>query len=301
MPVHELGVSPDGTIFFTMKRVAGRDLEAELARLAKTPDPHATARLLRVFLSVCDAMAFAHHRGVIHRDLKPANVMLGEFGEVQLMDWGLSKLIGTDETRAPDSEIRNPAKTMVGDVLGTPHYMPPEQARGQIDSIDQRSDIYSLGAILFQMLALRTPFEGWSAEAVLQAVIEGKFDPPSVAAPGRDIPRELDAVVCKAMAYQQHDRYQSVEALRGEIEAFLAGRTLGAASYTPGQLLVKWAAQPGRRGRAGGCVAGAAGRLAGLDPFRAGGPPPGSRGGEGTGQGTAQRDAGPRESRAGTA
>ncbi|MBI4614652.1 MAG: SUMF1/EgtB/PvdO family nonheme iron enzyme [Planctomycetes bacterium] len=224
---------------------------------------HSLVRLLEGFLKVCDGISFAHARGVIHRDLKPANVMVGEFGEVLVMDWGLAKVFGHSDAAAahvtPDlagAQVARkargskgdrsepleaePLRTQDGSVMGTPAYMPPEQAAGEIERLSERSDVYSLGAILYQMLTLFPPFTGGSAYAILQRVIEGKFVRPSERAPGRPVPRELEAAVLKAMAKDPAKRYASVAGLRADIEAYLAGRTLAAARYKPWQRAAKW-------------------------------------------------------------
>ncbi|MBI4615366.1 MAG: tetratricopeptide repeat protein [Planctomycetes bacterium] len=279
IPVHELGLAADRRVYFTMKRVRGRDLAAILGELrekssgrrerpgsrrrkverADAGEPRGAdslGELLPVFLKVCDAIAFAHSRGVIHRDLKPANVMTGEFGEVLVMDWGLAKIEGHPDTAeaavAPDLASgavagrvldggANPLRTQDGALMGTPAYMPPEQARGEVSRIDRRSDIYSLGAILYEILALEPAFTGKTPWAVIEKVSRGELVPPSRRAPHRAIPRELEAAVMKAMAPEPDDRYQSVALLRRDIEAYLSGHTLAAARYNPWEVLVKWA------------------------------------------------------------
>ncbi len=203
VPVHELSRTSDGQPYFTMKRVAGRDLAAILDEVREGRGP-GLAELIAMFQKVCEAVAFAHARGVIHRDLKPANVMVGAFGEVLVMDWGLARVLGRSEdpgdaTAAPDDEL-GPQATQEGAILGTPAYMAPEQARGEISRVDERADVYALGAILYELVAWVPPYEGQTAWAVIAQVQDGPPPPPSVRAPGRVVPWELEAVVARAMA-----------------------------------------------------------------------------------------------------
>ena len=177
VPVHELGVDEEGRMFFTMRLVKGQTLD-QIIRLARKDEGGWTrVRALNVILRVCEAMAYAHAKGVIHRDLKPANIMVGKYGEVYVMDWGLAKVMGRpdvhDRQLRPDvsilhSEIRtdrvvsdagsSPVMTMEGTIIGTPTYMPPEQAEGRIDALDPRSDIYSVGALLYTLLTGWMPY-----------------------------------------------------------------------------------------------------------------------------------------------
>jgi len=243
IPVHELGVTEDG-LYYTMKRVQGRDLSEILEQ-----ENRSLPVLLGIFTKICNALALAHSESVIHRDLKPANVMVGEFGEVLVVDWGLAKVLGQEDplagavspvlTGSKDSSL----KTMDGSVMGTPQFMPPEQARGEVDRIDARSDIYSLGAVLYQILTGEPPFDGDDPWQIIGQVTEGRLIRPSDRTPERTIPWELEAVVLRAMQPDPEQRYQTVENLRADLERFLEGQTLAAAHYTTWQVLRKWAAR----------------------------------------------------------
>ncbi|MBI4614697.1 MAG: PQQ-binding-like beta-propeller repeat protein [Planctomycetes bacterium] len=244
VPVHELGLAPNGRVYFSMKLVRGRSLAQILAE--GRPGPAELPGLLRTFLRVCEAVSFAHSRGVIHRDLKPANIMVGRFGEVVVMDWGVARVLGCpseaeeEAVRAHPEGDEAPHVTKAGTVLGTLLYMPPEQAAGLLDRIDERSDVYGLGAILYEILALRPAFEGPVAQVRLQ-VLEGLVPRPSDRAPGRAIPAELEAVVTKAMAAKPADRYPTAVALASDVEAWLDVRPLAAMRYSAIARAAKWA------------------------------------------------------------
>jgi serine/threonine protein kinase len=157
VPVHEIGISNDGQPYFTMRLVRGRDFEWVLEQVDSHAEGWTRTRALGVLLRVCETMAFAHDRGVIHRDLKPANVMVGAYGEVYVMDWGLAKVVEREASNgtgpADDGNVAPALVTLQGDVFGTPAYMPPEQARGEVASLDRRSDVYAVGAMLYALLA----------------------------------------------------------------------------------------------------------------------------------------------------
>ena len=227
VPVHELGERPDGTLYFTMKQVYGESLEWVLQRL-EDHDPdylrdYPGTRLMDIFVHICQGTAFAHSRGVIHRDLKPENVMIGAFGEVQIMDWGLLKVMegddGEDAPGAAPADEAAPAATIEGQIAGTPLYMSPEQASGRIDLLDERSDLYALGAILYRILTRRRYVAGPDVATVLEAVREKLPTPPHrIRAGRRRTPRELSAICMKALAKRREDRYQSVQELIEDLE-----------------------------------------------------------------------------------
>ncbi len=228
VPVHDMGTSDDGEIYFVMKKVEGKSLEEELSAL-RHGDPAAARtwtrhRLLSAFIQVCNAVAYAHDRGVLHRDLKPANIMLGRFGEVLLMDWGVARIL--DE--APVEVHRKPldrvtvAATLDGASVGTPGYMSPEQALGGVE-LDARSDVWSLGAILYEMLALRPAYTGDNVYALVFQAASGAPPSPRDAAPGRRIPEEIAAIAVRALQPKAADRYPSADELGAAVEQFLEG------------------------------------------------------------------------------
>ncbi len=230
VPVYDFGIAPDGSMYFTMKRLRGVTFHDVLWMLRNgDPQAHAThsrRKLLSAFTRACLAVAFAHSRGVLHRDLKPSNIMLGDFGEVYVLDWGLAK-IRKQQDHSQEGRIETPSssehRTIVGEVVGTPGYMAPEQALGEVDRLDARTDVYALGAILFEILTLQPLHKEDSAEDVLLSTLYGPETRPSIRTPGRDIPPELDAIVLRATAVKQEDRFANARELCAAVETFLDG------------------------------------------------------------------------------
>ncbi len=235
VPVHEIGTTGEGMPYFTMKLVSGRNLAAVLHKLQEGDKSfsglYTLPRLLDIFLKVCDAMSFAHSKGVVHLDLKPENIQVGDFGEVLVIDWGLAKKLEkikdnttTAGLAAPPPQPEEIEKTLDGVVKGTPEYMAPEQALGQNSMRGPLSDIYSLGAILYAMLTFHAPVRGSSSDEVIRNAAMGKIIPPRRQADGsRPVPAALQFVAYKALERDPSRRYQSVEALRADVEAYLNG------------------------------------------------------------------------------
>ncbi len=242
--VHELGRLPSGQLYFTMAEIRGRTLGEVIGEVHQAspagpwrvaPSGWTFRRLVDALHRVCETVAFAHARGVIHRDLKPDNVMLGDHGEVTVVDWGLAKVLGgagasealdPQETVVTDRSSDSAQATRLGSIAGTPAYMPPEQARGQVQRIDTRSDVYGLGAILYHLLAGHPPFHGHSARDVLAQVIGGPPRPLAAACEGTGtgrFPPMLVAACERAMARVQGDRFADAGALASEIAAYLDG------------------------------------------------------------------------------
>jgi serine/threonine-protein kinase len=263
VPVYGLGAYGDGRPFYAMRFIRGDSLKDTIAAFHAPGGPvvppgvdagsptggisrsgsAATAgpgsrdlglrKLLRRFLDVCNAIDYAHSRGVLHRDLKPSNVIVGKHGETLVVDWGLAKVAGwvesrqdTDERPLSPSSASSTAATVPGSALGTPAYMSPEQATGDLDQLGPRSDVYSLGATLYCLLTGTAPFEGEDAASILKGVRAGRFRPPRALDPALD--RALESICLKAMALQPEDRYGSARALADDIERWMADEPVAA-------------------------------------------------------------------------
>ena len=226
VPVYELGETDGGELYFTMKVVDGLTLtEVFQASPSGERSEGKLLDLLQIFIKVCDALAFAHSHGVVHRDLKPDNIMVGEFGEVYLMDWGIAKLRSQlSDVESEDASAgrrgRPRITSMDGKYVGTPYYMSPEQAFGDHASTDERSDIFAMGAILYEALTNAPPFDGERLMEVLHLAQACRVTPPQELVP-HALPPALCAVAMKAMSVKPEHRYQTARELKADVLAFI--------------------------------------------------------------------------------
>jgi serine/threonine protein kinase len=241
VPVYGLGQYSDGRPFYAMRFIKGDNLKEAIRRFHEAEKPGrdpgerslALRDLLRRFVDVCNAIAYAHSRGVLHRDLKPGNIMLGKYGETLIVDWGLAKSVGrSEQTRVTEEITFQPssgsdwAATVMGTVIGTPAYMSPEQAAGRLDLLGPASDIYSLGATLYALLTGTAPFDESDKGELLHQVQRGAWRPPRQVK--ANTPPALDTICRKAMALQPQDRYATALGLAADVEHWLADEPVSA-------------------------------------------------------------------------
>jgi serine/threonine-protein kinase len=237
VPVHEVGIAADGELYFTMRLVEGENLRTVFERVREGKEGWTITRALSVILRVCEAMSYAHHKGILHRDLKPSNIMVGRYGEAYVMDWGLARDLGDRDTHdlrwSEASEAQdNSADSLItrdGDIIGTPSYMSPEQALGETARIGPHSDVYSVGAMLYHLLSvdrISAPYtprgSSPTARAVLQALRNAAPEPLVNA------PAELIAITEKAMQRDIALRYPDMQALAADLRAYLEGQVVSA-------------------------------------------------------------------------
>lgn len=244
VPIHELGRDANGSFFFTMKWVQGKTLEKLIFDEGdRRLEPDRLANLLRILTKACEAVAFAHSRGVIHRDLKPANIMVGEFGQVYIMDWGVARILPSETGRSAEvslgSIIEREELDTEGTVVGTPAYMAPEQVEGQHDFVGPRTDVFSLGATLYHILTGQAPYRGPNYYAILMEALSCRPAPPEEMVENATLPAELAQITRRAMAPSPDDRFDSVSELQEQIERFLRGAwNHPTETYSPGARIV---------------------------------------------------------------
>jgi WD40 repeat protein len=245
VPVYELGRHADGTLYYTMRAVHGKTLGEALRQAKKLTD---RLQLLHHFADVCQAIAYGHSRGVLHRDIKPENVMIGEYGETFVLDWGLARIalqpdaaISGQILSLPPARFEPTAtaastvgyddheRTTVGRIVGTPQYMSPEQFMGTSENLDARSDVWSLGVMLYFLLTGRTPFGGSTLVDILSHVLAGILVPPSSLDP--NVPAELEAIALRALRRDKGKRYRDAGEMAKDIVAYQSGARVNAYAY----------------------------------------------------------------------
>ncbi len=239
VPVYDLQLGDDGTPrFFTMRLVEGATLGSLVDPVRAEQRPESELwELLGVFLKVCDAVSFAHSRGVVHRDLKPDNVMVGAFGQVYVLDWGIARVLERAEVRVAEAEDASSIDAP-GNPVGTYVYMSPEQAWGRTADIDARTDVFALGAMLYHLLTGRPPYRGSSTRDVIEAARAARVRPPQELV--ASLPPALCDIAMKAMSAAPADRYPDVASLRRQVEhAMRSGLALTRVSFPAGTTIVR--------------------------------------------------------------
>jgi eukaryotic-like serine/threonine-protein kinase len=253
VPVYGLTASGND-VGYAMKLIDGITLKDHIRETQEQyvnhgePDEHHTLHArLEHFLKVCDAMHYAHRKGVLHRDLKPLNIMIGPYNEVYVMDWGIAKTVEVDKSTFGDKtvlvgheEVDDSDKTKQGQVMGTPAYMSPEQSEGEHDILDHRSDLYSLGLILFELVTFHRAINGKNTDEIMMKARRGHIDPPPAYGKQEDAQEQLLAIVKKATQYMPEDRYQTVADFADDIRRFMHGEAIKARPESRKQKIMRW-------------------------------------------------------------
>lgn len=240
MPVYDMGLDADGEPFFTMKLITGDNLNTVIKGLRNGDSEYVQrfdlATRLDIFVKVCDAVAYAHSKGVLHLDLKPENVQIGLFGEVLVCDWGLSRYTDPLPDATKTDDVDDSVLTRLGSVCGTPGYLSPEQVTKKRVDLDERSDVYGLGALLYTLLTLKVSVEGDGAEEMMEATVSGHIQPPSARC-DHDVPTALEAVCMHALKTEPDKRYHSVDALKMDVVNYVKGYATAAENAGFGRML----------------------------------------------------------------
>ncbi|MCM8525246.1 MAG: serine/threonine-protein kinase, partial [Lentisphaeraceae bacterium] len=250
IPVHDIGILPEtGNHFYTMKLVDGGSLQDVIDELKKqNPDyvrKYNLHTMLSIFKKVCDAVAYAHSKGIIHRDIKPGNIMVGPFGEVLLLDWGLAKYSGSNEEvdikkKLEETNHDSPLMTMDGIIKGSLAYLSPEQANGDIKEIDHQTDIFLLGGTLYHMLTLEPPYTSKNMVEIIRKAEVANFTHPNDTEFGKRIPEALVNIITKSMAGSKEERFKTVTELSKKVDDYIEGRNVSLLKTFPkGSMLIE--------------------------------------------------------------
>ncbi len=243
IPIHDIGTDPRGNLYFIMKTVKGHTLRQRVTTGPERLDRHHLLDTIEIIFKVCDALAFAHQRGVVHCDIKPENVMIGDFGAVYVMDWGVARILGADNSvldppRQPQAQVEQDPDNTDFMVMGTPSFMASEQARGERNRVDARTDVFAVGALLYFALTGRGPHQGTTATDRLVSAQTSTPSPPSAST--KAVPPFLEDIVMRAVSLERDDRYPSIEALRRDLQIFVRdGAEFPLIDFRAGEVIIE--------------------------------------------------------------